>query len=403
MSKRNSNNLQFLSPLLIIKNKHLNKSDVKNIKYSLLRKINVTCLVVAILLLLVNLVSLLNMGIETGWNQIEVYGIYSFIGQMTSFAGTTATIILTLVSIFAKKPDLKNRLAHIANILIFVVMIIYLFFSLTADVKQDFLSHTPTLSASITLISFFLLIQPVFWLETIILDGVVSIGLITLSIVYTIQYDMQGLMYYLFIAVFFPITSYVIVSILFYAETQRYCEELRNEALHNTAYYDELTLCKNRHALKESIEKWEDEEERNLLVMMFDIDDFKLYNDQYSHIGGDYCLKGIADCVRKTFPSPTLDFYRYGGEEFLLCLEVNSKEQAISTIEKVRLEVAKLNIAAPKGAPCNYVTISIGGVLVNGEDIKDFNEIIKKADEYLYVAKRSGKNVSVLNNIIVNK
>lgn len=403
MSKRNSNNLQFLSPLLIIKNKHLNKSDVKNIKYSLLRKINVTCLVVAILLLLVNLVSLLNMGIETGWNQIEVYGIYSFIGQMTSFAGTTATIILTLVSIFAKKPDLKNRLAHIANILIFVVMIIYLFFSLTADVKQDFLSHTPTLSASITLISFFLLIQPVFWLETIILDGVVSIGLITLSIVYTIQYDMQGLMYYLFIAVFFPITSYVIVSILFYAETQRYCEELRNEALHNTAYYDELTLCKNRHALKESIEKWEDEEERNLLVMMFDIDDFKLYNDQYSHIGGDYCLKGIADCVRKTFPSPTLDFYRYGGEEFLLCLEVNSKEQAISTIEKVRLEVAKLNIAAPKGAPCNYVTISIGGVLVNGEDIKDFNEIIKKADEYLYVAKRSGKNVSVLNNLIVNK
>ena len=403
MSKRNSNNLHFLSPLLIIKNKHLNKSDVKNIKYSLLRKINVTCLVVAILLLLVNLVTLFNMGIETGWNQIEVYGIHSFIGQMTSFVGTTATIILTLVSIFAKKPDLKNRLAHIANILIFVVMIIYLFFSLAADVKQDFLSHTPTLSASITLISFFLLIQPVFWLETIILDGVVSIGLITLSIVYTIQYDMQGLMYYLFIAVFFPITSYVIVSILFYAETQRYCEELRNEALHNTAYYDELTLCKNRYALKESIEKWENEEEKDLLVMMFDIDDFKLYNDQYSHIGGDYCLKGIADCVRKTFPSPTLDFYRYGGEEFLLCLEVNSKEQAISTIEKVRLEVAKLNIAAPKGAPCNYVTISIGGVLVNGEDVKDFNEIIKKADEYLYVAKRSGKNVSVLNNVIVNK
>ena len=155
MSKRNSNNLHFLSPLLIIKNKHLNKSDVKNIKYSLLRKINVTCLVVAILLLLVNLVTLFNMGIETGWNQIEVYGIHSFIGQMTSFVGTTATIILTLVSIFAKKPDLKNRLAHIANILIFVVMIIYLFFSLAADVKQDFLSHTPTLSASITLISFF--------------------------------------------------------------------------------------------------------------------------------------------------------------------------------------------------------------------------------------------------------
>lgn len=403
MSKHNNSNLQFLSPRLIIKNRHLTKTDVVNIKHSLLHKISVTCLVVAVLLLLVNLVSLFTMGSGTGWNQIEVYGLPSFIGQMTSFVGTTATIVLVLISLFTKDVDLKNRLGHIANVLIFIVMIIYLFLSLTADVTQGFLSETPTLSVSITLISFFLVIQPVFWIEAIILDGIVSIGLITLSIVYTVQYQMQGLMYYLFISIFFPITSYVIVSILFYAETQRYCEELRNEALHNTAYYDELTLCKNRHALKENIENWNKEEETSLLVMMFDIDDFKLYNDQYSHIGGDYCLKGIADCVRKAFPSPTLNFYRYGGEEFLLCLEVNNEEQAISTIEKVRLEVAKLDIAAPKGAPCDYVTISVGGVLVNSGDIEDFNEIIKKADEYLYIAKRSGKNVSVLNNKIVNK
>ena len=195
----------------------------------------------------------------------------------------------------------------------------------------------------------------------------------------------------------------MIISILFYAETQRYCEELRNEALHNTAYYDELTLCKNRYALKENIEKWKSDEESNLLVMMFDIDDFKLYNDQYSHIGGDYCLKAIADSVRKTFPSPTLNFYRYGGEEFLLCLEVDRKEEAIVMIEKVRLAVAKLNIPAPKGAPCEYVTISVGGVLANVNDINDFNEIIKDADQYLYEAKRKGKNISVLNGLVVNK
>ena len=403
MSNRDNSNLQFLSPRLIIKNRHLNKNDVLNIKYSLLHKISVTCLVVAILLLMVNLISLITMGNETGWNQIEVYGLSSFIGQMTSIVGTTGTIILVIISLVIKNADLKNRLRHIANVLIFVTMILYLFLSLTADVKQGFLSETPSLSASITLVSFFLIIQPVFWIEAIVLDGIVSVGLITLSIAYTIQYKMQGLMYYLFVSVFFPITSYLIISILFYAETQRYCEELRNDALHNTAYYDELTLCKNRYALKESVENWQKEDEASLLVIMFDIDDFKLYNDQYSHIGGDYCLKGIADCIRKAFPSPALDFYRYGGEEFLLCLEVNDEEEAISAIERVRLEVAKLNISAPKGAPCEYVTISVGGVFVDGLEGKDFNEIIKKADEYLYVAKRSGKNISVLNNKVVNK
>ena len=403
MSNRDNSNLQFLSPRLIIKNRHLNKNDVTNIKYSLLHKISVTCLVVAILLLMVNLISLITMGNETGWNQIEVYGLSSFIGQMTSIVGTTGTIILVIISLVIKNTDSKNSLRHVANVLIFVTMILYLFLSLTADVKQGFLSETPTLSASITLVSFFLIIQPVFWIEAIILDGIVSVGLISLSIAYTIQYKMQGLMYYLFVSVFFPITSYLIISILFYAETQRYCEELRNDALHNTAYYDELTLCKNRHALKESVENWQKENETSLLVIMFDIDDFKLYNDQYSHIGGDYCLKGIADCIRKAFPSPALDFYRYGGEEFLLCLEVNDEKEAISAIERVRLEVAKLNISAPKGAPCEYVTISVGGVFVDELEGKDFNEIIKKADEYLYVAKRSGKNISVLNNKVVNK
>ena len=405
MNKRNNSSLQFLSPLLIIKNRHLNKDDVINIKYSLLHKINVTCLVVAVLLLLVNLVSFFSMGIDTGWNQIEVYGLTSVIGQITSFVGTTATITLALISLFTKNASLKNRLAHIANILIFVVMIIYLFLSLTADVNQGFLSETPTLSASITLISFFLVIQPVFWIEAIILDGIVSVGLITLSIVYTIQYKMEGLMYYLFIAAFFPITSYVIISILFYAETQRYCEELRNEALYNTANYDELTQCKNRHALNARVESvlkdWEDDYETKLLVMMFDIDDFKLYNDQYSHIGGDYCLKAIADSIRKAFPSPSLDFYRYGGEEFLFFLEIKSNEEAKKIIETIRLAVSNLNVPAPKGAPCKNVTISVGGVSIKASNIKDFNEVIRSADDYLYQAKRSGKNISVLDGKVV--
>ena len=401
MKKNNNSNMAFLSPSLTIKNSHLTKIDVKNIKYSLLHKIRVSSLITAVLVLLINLVSLISMGLDTGWKQIEVYGWSSLTGQIISIAGTICAIIFGIISTFSRAERIKNCFGHLSNILLFTVMVIYFFLSFYADVKQGFLSVSPTLSPSIALIPFFLLIQPVFWIEAIILDGVLSLGIIGLSIYFTNAYQMEGLMYYLFVAIFLPVVSYVIVSILFYAETQRYCEELRNEALYNTATYDELTLCRNRHALKDAIEKYSknhaDDSKEKLLVMMFDIDNFKQYNDQYSHIGGDYCLKAIADCVRKAFPSPALEFYRYGGEEFLLLQETESLEEAKDIIERLRLAVQSLKIEAPKGAPYEYVTISVGGTFVNVDEINDFNDAIKMADECLYQAKRSGKNLSIID------
>ena len=401
MKKNNNSNLAFLSPSLTIKNSHLNKTDVIRIKYSLLYKIRISSLVTAVLVLLINLIALFSMGAETNWNQVEVYGLPSVLGQIISITGTICAIIFGLVSTFSKKEHIKNGFGHVSNVLVFSVIVVYFFLSFYADLKQGFLSVSPTLSPSIALIPLFLLIQPVFWIEAIVLDGILSFGLIGLSIYFTSAYDMQGLMYYTFVAVFLPVVSYLIVSILFYAETQRYCEELRNEALYNTATYDELTLCRNRYALKDAIEKYSknsiENNDANLLVMMFDIDNFKQYNDQYSHIGGDYCLKAIADCVRKTFPSPALEFYRYGGEEFLLIQSAETFEEASAIIEKLRLAVLSLKIDAPKGAPYQYVTISIGGSFVNIDTIKDFNEVIKTADESLYLAKGNGKNLSVID------
>ena len=405
MSKGNANHFLFLSPLLTIKNEHLTKRDVDNIKISLSHKMGATALVLAAVLFLLNIFMFFSMGIETNWNQINVYGVTSFLAQIISIVGTLAVATLEILSLKIQKTNIKNKLTHIAGVLMYIVLALDLFLSLYADAAKGFLSASPTISASLTLISLLVIIQPVYWSEAITLDGAVSIGLAVLSIYATNKYNIQGLMYYLFIALVFPIGSYLIVSILFYAETQKYCEELRNEALHNTATYDELTLCKNRHALKETLEEnakiWENNKDIKLLVMLFDIDDFNLYNDQYSHIGGDYCLKSIADCVRKTFPSPTLDFYRYGGEEFLLFLEVTNKTQAEIIMEKVRNSIKGLGIIAAKGAPSEYVTISIGGTYLRTCDINDFNDIIKIVDGYLYEAKRNGKNISVLDGRII--
>ena len=408
MSKNNNiNNFMFLSPFLTIKNGHLTKRDVKNIKISLSHKIGAASLVISAVLLLVSIALFFSMAIETGWRQIEVYGVQSFIAQIQAIVGTLCVIVFEIVSLKSKEAKNKNLFAHLASSLAFIVMSLYLFLSLYADASKGYLEDSPTISASLTLITLLVLIQPVFWVEAIIYDGTFAIGLAGFAIYFTNKYHIQGLIYYLFIAIIYPIVSYLVVSILFYAETQRYTEQLRNEALHNTATYDELTLCKNRYALKESLEanakQWENNKEGHLLVMLFDIDEFKLYNDQYSHIGGDYCLKSIADSIRKAFPSPTLDFYRYGGEEFLLFLEVPNLLQAEIIMEKTRNTVKSLGIMAAKGAPCEYVTISIGGTFIKASEIKDFNEVIKAADKYLYQAKASGKNVCVLDGKIIGR
>ena len=196
------------------------------------------------------------------------------------------------------------------------------------------------------------------------------------------------------------------MSILFFAETQKYCEELRNEELYNTALYDELTHCKNRHALKEFLEenaeRWGNKN-THILLIMFDIDNFKLYNDTFSHPGGDYCLKTIAEAIRKEFPSPSLDFFRYGGEEFLLFFELNNPKEAAMIMEQVRTAVKNLNIVAPNGAPNQMVTISVGGTVIETRSFISFDESLKVVDSYLYQAKNSGKDICVIDGELVKE
>ena len=202
------------------------------------------------------------------------------------------------------------------------------------------------------------------------------------------------------------ISPYKNNRVLFYAESQRYKEVLENEQLHNRAYYDNLTRCKNRHALTEFLRenqyRWDKKDNVNLLMILFDIDNFKLYNDQFSHLGGDYCLRSICDAIRKEFPSPSLDFFRYGGEEFLLFFELKNPDDAPTVLEKVRESISNLDMVAPKGAPKKMVTISVGGMLLRNVKGFEFEHQMKIVDEYLYKAKNSGKDVVCYNGNLIN-
>lgn len=126
----------------------------------------------------------------------------------------------------------------------------------------------------------------------------------------------------------------------------------------------------------------------NFSLLIIDIDDFKKFNDNYGHQTGDTILKELAltfkSLVRKTDP-----VVRYGGEEFAIILSQTAKEHGRLFADRVVSGVATTKI---KGIPQNDALTISAGLAGYPEDARKQEALIKKADEALYKAKRTGKN-----------
>lgn len=402
--KVSSNNFAFLSPYMSIRSEHLSKRDVLNIKLSLGFKIGVACLLAATAMLIVDVILFVILGSQSKFDIIGVYGLNSLVGLIVSTIGSFTCLVLELISIRTKSDKVKNATCRIGHLILFMAIAAQMILYIHADAAMGYLSYSETVSAAVLLVAILMLIQPVFWSEAIILDLLVSGSVIFIALHSHYEHGLQAVYYYIMLAIVYLFACYLISSILFYAETQRYCQVLRNERLYNTAIYDELTQCKNRYALREFLKnnhrRWETKQV-NILMIMFDIDNFKEYNDQFSHPGGDYCLRSVADAVRKEFQSPNLDFFRYGGEEFILFLEIRNVKDSKKLILQVRNAVKGLKIEAPEGAPKDVVTISVGGLTIVTPIDFNFEEHIRTVDKYLYKAKEAGKDVCCLDDKIV--
>lgn len=401
--------LTFLLPVHLIRAKHFSRRDVKNIKEDLVKSFSYVYLATAIIMTILATGVSVYLSItakKSGSTYIETYGVMSLIGQIELVSCSLITIAILVVAKLIKSHKVAVILSRIAGDLLYLSAACFMLFCIFADAEKGFTTQNEALSASIIFVAVLVVIQPMYWIDAAILDLGTTVGLISVAAYCTKVFGMKAIYYYVLIAIVYPLACYLIVALLFYAESSKYKEILENERLHNNAYYDHLTHCKNRYALEEFLKenktRWENRENLNLLIALFDIDDFKLYNDQYSHLGGDYCLKSICDAIRQEFPSPSLDFFRYGGEEFLLFFELRNPEDAPHVLEKVRKAISKLDIVAPNGAPKKMVTISLGGLLIKEIDIFNFEEEMKIVDAYLYKAKRSGKDVACYNNTIIN-
>lgn len=174
----------------------------------------------------------------------------------------------------------------------------------------------------------------------------------------------------------------------------RYAAELR-QRVSNTlalAVTDELTGLYNRRYfdrhLSLMLSKARDQE-RDMALMLIDMDFFKAVNDTHGHDMGDAVLREFALRLRRNIRGVDLAC-RFGGEEFVVLMPDTDYQQAQSVAERVRMAVAERDFETGLGRPLS-VTVSVGVAL--NETVDDTPEmLLKRADVALYRAKREGRN-----------
>lgn len=177
-------------------------------------------------------------------------------------------------------------------------------------------------------------------------------------------------------------------------ELDRMNRELKNnmEKLNYMAFRDGLTGLYNRRYVQDDLMgEIQDHDRKNVgsVLIMGDVDDFKIVNDKYGHEAGDVALICVSNIMESICRRHRV--IRWGGEEFLIVLFSVTEEEAYEISERIRSEVEAFPFV--DGDTSFNCTITLGlSVYDNSEDMK---RNIERADKALYAGKRSGKNRSV--------
>lgn len=181
-----------------------------------------------------------------------------------------------------------------------------------------------------------------------------------------------------------------------------YCRDLRelvetieqNTDLKQLAYYDSLTGTSSRVAFMESLKTRFRQLKKNdiLALVMMDFDNFKTINDTYGHQAGDATLQRKISQIRSLLPQGT-QIGRYGGDEFIILMENVSWEDVNTLMKKIVEKVS--GTAMNAGGFVFPVTISAGGVFWDSSCL-NCEQLLNRADNALYDAKRNGRNRFVL-------
>jgi diguanylate cyclase (GGDEF)-like protein len=164
-----------------------------------------------------------------------------------------------------------------------------------------------------------------------------------------------------------------------------------NENLYELAHTDFLTKTMNRRnffihaqnnfAIAES-------NQQLLCVVMIDIDNFKKFNDKYGHNVGDKVLIHFAQKIKSSISKKTI-FGRLGGEEFALVISNTNLEDAILKAEKLKKKIEENELVIDG----NTLKITASFGVSDNQNCSNIDEMLQKADNLLYTAKESGRNL----------
>jgi len=167
-----------------------------------------------------------------------------------------------------------------------------------------------------------------------------------------------------------------------------------NAKLELLATTDPLTGIGNRRRMTEQINRELDRGRRfghPLSLLMADIDHFKNVNDHYGHEAGDRVIIAVARTLAEGVRNIDMAS-RFGGEEFVLLMPETSITVATSAAERLRQEVANLEVKGDKGESIRF-TISIGVAMAPPENtLETPSTLVSRADKALYQAKEMGRN-----------
>lgn len=166
--------------------------------------------------------------------------------------------------------------------------------------------------------------------------------------------------------------------------------KIAEEKIRYIAYHDDLTQLPNRRYLLKYLDKKIKrrlESKKPFFVFLMDLDRFKILNDSFGHRAGDRLLIKISERLLKL--SNEIDILaRYGGDEFVILAEIESKEQAMEFAQKCLREIRKPVVV--NGQPY-YITASLGISQFPADGLEE-EELIKRAEMSMYFMKENSNN-----------
>ena len=134
---------------------------------------------------------------------------------------------------------------------------------------------------------------------------------------------------------------------------------------------------------------------RPIALLMIDLDHFKLVNDEHGHPYGDFVLAETAAAIREELRESDI-VGRYGGEEFVVMLPETERDAARTVAEKLRAAVAARDLT--RDGTAVQMTISVGVSGLPAEGVRVEVDLVARADEALYRAKREGRDRVVVSD-----